>query len=126
VVQYFPTAALACGALKTCAEPGRDVKTTPAAIRNRKLAIGLLKAYHVRNCHECLPARQRSAIEGMDENDLGTRLQRSSDQLRTGQFSDPAEAALTSDLQKLGHDVTDADRSLGSAEHIPSATLIRD
>jgi hypothetical protein len=64
-----------------------------------------------------LPSRQRSAIEGLDENDLSTRLQRSSDQLRTGQFSDPAEAALTSDLQKLGHDVTDAARSLGSAGH---------
>jgi hypothetical protein len=59
----------------------------------------------------------RSALEGMDENDLGTRLQRSSDQLRNGQFSDPAETALTSDLQKLGRDVTDAARSLGSAEH---------
>ena len=43
----------------------------------------------------------RSALEGMDENDLGTRLQRSSDQLRSGQFSDQAESALTSDLQKL-------------------------
>jgi len=53
----------------------------------------------------------------MDENDLGTRLQRSSDQLRNGQFSDPAETALTSDLQKLGRDVTDAAHSLGSAEH---------
>ena len=44
----------------------------------------------------------RSALEGMDENDLGTRMQRSSDQLRSGEFYDSAEAALTSDLQKLG------------------------
>ena len=44
----------------------------------------------------------RSALSGMDENNLGTRMQRSSDWLRSGQFSDPAEAALTSDLQKLG------------------------
>ena len=32
----------------------------------------------------------RSALEGMDENDLGTRMQRSSDWLRSGNFSDPA------------------------------------
>ncbi|HMC59285.1 MAG TPA: hypothetical protein VKJ01_08850, partial [Candidatus Solibacter sp.] len=38
----------------------------------------------------------RSALDGMDENDLGTRMQRSSDWLRSGQFSDPAEAGLTS------------------------------
>jgi hypothetical protein len=59
----------------------------------------------------------RSALEGMDENDLGTRLQRSSDGLRTGNFSDPLEAALTSDLQKLGRQVGDAARALGSAQH---------
>ena len=59
----------------------------------------------------------RSALEGMDENDLGTRMQRSSDQLRSGEFSDPAEAALTSDLQKLGQQVADASRALGSAQH---------
>jgi len=60
----------------------------------------------------------RGALEGMDENDLGTRVQRSSDQLRTGQFSDSAETALTSDLQKLGQQVTDAARALGSAQHV--------
>ena len=59
----------------------------------------------------------RGALEGMDENDLGTRMQRSSDQLRSGQFSDSSETALTSDLQKLGQQVTDAARALGSAQH---------
>jgi hypothetical protein len=59
----------------------------------------------------------RSALDGMDENDLGTRMQRSSDWLRSGQFSDPAEAGLTSDLHKLGQQVTDAARALGSAQH---------
>ncbi len=59
----------------------------------------------------------RSALDGMDENDLGTRMQRSSDWLRSGNFSDPAETALTSDLQKLGQQVGDAARALGSAQH---------
>jgi hypothetical protein len=59
----------------------------------------------------------RSALDGMDENDLGTRMQRSSDRLRSGAFSDPFEAALTSDLQKLGQQVGDAARALGSAQH---------
>jgi hypothetical protein len=59
----------------------------------------------------------RGALSGMDENDLGTRMQRSSDQLRSGQFSDAAETALTSDLQKLGQQVTDAARALGNAQH---------
>ena len=58
----------------------------------------------------------RGALEGMDENDLGTRLQRSSDWLRSGNFSDPAETALTSDLQKLGQQVGDAARALGGAQ----------
>ena len=53
----------------------------------------------------------------MDENDLGTRMQRSSDWLRSGDFSDPAETALTNDLQKLGQQVGDAARALGSAQH---------
>jgi len=59
----------------------------------------------------------RSALDGMDENDLGTRMQRSSDWLRSGNFSDPAETALTSDLHKLGQQVGDAARALGSAQH---------
>ncbi len=59
----------------------------------------------------------RGALDGMDENDLGTRMQRSSDWLRSGQFSDPAETALTSDLQKLGQQVGDAARALGTAQH---------
>jgi hypothetical protein len=59
----------------------------------------------------------RSALDGLDENDLGTRLQRSSDWLRTGDFSDPIETALTSDLEKLGRQIGDAARALGSAQH---------
>jgi hypothetical protein len=66
----------------------------------------------------------RSALDGMDENDLGTRMQRSSDGLRSGTFSDPAETALTSDLQKLGQQVTDAARALGSAQHTSEATAL--
>ncbi len=58
----------------------------------------------------------RSALEGMDENDLNTRMQRSSDGLRSGTFSDQAETALTSDLQKLGREVSDAAHALGSAQ----------
>ena len=59
----------------------------------------------------------RNALESLDENDLGTRLQRSSDYLRTGNFSDPLETALTSDLQKLGQQIGDAARALGNAQH---------
>ncbi len=59
----------------------------------------------------------RTALEGMDENDLGTRLQRSSDWLRGGTFAERFEAALTSDLQKLGQQVGDAARAQGSARH---------
>jgi hypothetical protein len=59
----------------------------------------------------------RSALDGMDENDLGTRMQRSSDWLRTGTFAERQEAALTSDLQKLGQQVGDAARALGTAQH---------
>jgi hypothetical protein len=33
--------------------------------------------------------RLRSALDGMDENDLGTRIERSADRLRSGSFSDP-------------------------------------
>jgi hypothetical protein len=53
----------------------------------------------------------------MDENDLGTRLQRSSDWLRNGTFSDPIEAGLTSDLEKLGRQIGDAARAMGSAQY---------
>ena len=58
----------------------------------------------------------RSALEGMDQNDLGSRVQNSSDLLRRGQFSDPLETGLTSDLKKLSQQVDDAARALGSAE----------
>jgi hypothetical protein len=61
-------------------------------------------------------SKLRSALESMDENDLGTRMQRSSDWLRSGSFSDPAETALTNDLQKLGRQVGDAARALGNAQ----------
>jgi hypothetical protein len=73
--------------------------------------------------HELAPTQPaasgklRSALDGMDENDLGTRMQRSSDRLRSGSFSDPFETALSSDLQKLGQQVGDAARALGSAQH---------
>jgi hypothetical protein len=59
----------------------------------------------------------RSALSGMDENNLGTRLQRSSDGLRTGNFSDPLETGLTNDLQKLEQQVGEAARALGNAQH---------
>jgi hypothetical protein len=58
----------------------------------------------------------RSALDGLDENDLETRLQRSSDYLRSGNFSDPAETALTNDLQKLSQQLGDAARALGGAQ----------
>jgi hypothetical protein len=58
----------------------------------------------------------RGALSGMDENNLGTRMQRSSDWLRSGQFSDPAESALTSDLQKLGQQVREAAQALGNGQ----------
>jgi hypothetical protein len=58
----------------------------------------------------------RSALDGIDQNDLNTRMQRSSDWLRGGEFSDPAETALTSDLQKLGKQVGDAARAVGSGQ----------
>ncbi len=59
----------------------------------------------------------RGALDGLDENDLNTRMQRSSDGLRSGTFSDPAETALTSDLQKLGQQIGDAARAMGNAQH---------
>ena len=61
----------------------------------------------------------RSALDGLDENDLGTRLQRSSDWLRSGNFSDPLETGLTTDLEKLRQQISDAARALGggSDEH---------
>jgi hypothetical protein len=52
----------------------------------------------------------------MDEDDLNNRMQRSSDRLRSGNFSDPSETALTGDLQKLGQQLGDAARALGRAQ----------
>ena len=58
----------------------------------------------------------RGALSGMDDSDLNTRMQRSSDWLRSGNFSDPAETALTNDLQKLGQQVREAARALGNGQ----------
>ena len=58
----------------------------------------------------------RGALSGMDETDLNTRMQRSSDWLRGGNFSDPAETALTNDLQKIGQQVREAARALGNGQ----------
>jgi hypothetical protein len=66
----------------------------------------------------------RSALEGLDESDLNTRMQRSSDWLRSGEFSDPAETALTSDLQKLGQQIGEATRALGTAERASGDSAI--
>ncbi len=62
-------------------------------------------------------SRVRSALEEMDENRLGTRVQRSSDMLRSGNFSEPLESSITEDLQKLSQQLNGAARALGSAEH---------
>ncbi|HTS29616.1 MAG TPA: hypothetical protein VMH81_27285 [Bryobacteraceae bacterium] len=68
--------------------------------------------------------RLRSALDSMDENDLGTRLQRSSDWLRQGDFSDPAETAITRDLQKLGQQVSEAARAVGNGERASQDTAL--
>jgi hypothetical protein len=60
----------------------------------------------------------RNALDGVDENNLGTRLQHSADDMRSrGGFSDPVETALTDDLHKLGQQVGEAARALGNAQH---------
>jgi hypothetical protein len=66
----------------------------------------------------------RSALEGlgMDENDLNTRLQRSSDWLRNGDFSDAAETRITNDLQKLGQQLRDAAHAVGTGQQQQPAT----
>jgi len=61
-------------------------------------------------------SKLRSALQGLDENDLGTRLQRSSDQLRQGYFSDQSESALTGDLQKLSRQLGEAAHGVGAAQ----------
>ena len=60
--------------------------------------------------------RLRAALDGMDENDLNTRMQRSSDWLRGGDFSDPAETRITNDLQKLGQQLQEAARAVGGGQ----------
>jgi hypothetical protein len=66
----------------------------------------------------------RTALDGMDESDLGTRMQRSSDWLRSGDFSDPEETGLTNDLQKLGQQVREAARAVGTAQQGSQETAI--
>ena len=66
----------------------------------------------------------RGALDTMDESDLGTRMQRSSDWLRSGDFSDPAETRLTGDLQKLARQVGDAAHAVGAAEHTSNDAAI--
>jgi len=66
----------------------------------------------------------RGAISGLDENNLGTRLQKSSDGLRSGNFSDPLETAMTNDLQKLGQQVREAARDLGTTQQASQDTAI--
>jgi hypothetical protein len=61
-------------------------------------------------------SKLRGALNSLDENDLATRLQKSSDYLREGRFSDPLETALTGDLQKLGQQLGEAARALGRTE----------
>ncbi|HJT88293.1 MAG TPA: hypothetical protein VJ732_10565, partial [Bryobacteraceae bacterium] len=61
-------------------------------------------------------AKLRTALEGADQSELGTRLQRSSDWLRSGNFSDPLETGLTNDLQKLAQQIGDAARALGTGQ----------
>ena len=58
----------------------------------------------------------RGALSAMDENDLGSRMQHSSDLLRTGKFSDPAESAITNDLENLQQKIGEAARALGNAQ----------
>jgi hypothetical protein len=69
-------------------------------------------------------SRLRSALDGMDEDDLNTRMQKSSDWLRGGDFSDPAETALTNDLRKLSQQLGDAARAVGNAQHATQDTAI--
>lgn len=60
--------------------------------------------------------RIRSALDAADGNDLGTRLQRSADWLRNGDFSDQNETALTQDLRQLSRNLGQAQAALGSAK----------
>ena len=58
-------------------------------------------------------SKLRQALDGADSSDLSTRLQRSADWLRNGNFSDSNETALTNDLRQLGQNVRQAQQSLG-------------
>ena len=62
-------------------------------------------------------SKLRSALDGMDENDLNTRMQHSSDGLRSGTFSDPGRNRPHQRPAKAGRRVGDAARALGSAQH---------
>jgi len=66
----------------------------------------------------------RSALDGLDANDLGTRLQRSADWLRNGNFSDGSETAITHDLQRLGQQVRQAQGALSGARQADSNAAI--
>jgi len=58
----------------------------------------------------------RSALDGVDQSDLETRLQRTADWLRTGidPTSNGTEAQIAAGLQKLGEQIRDAQQALGS------------
>jgi hypothetical protein len=73
-------------------------------------------ARELRDTQPATSSKLRGALEGLDENDLNTRMQRSSDMLRSGNFSDPTETAMTSDLQKLSQQIGDAARALGNGQ----------
>jgi len=69
-------------------------------------------------------SKLRGALDGMNENELGSRLQRSSDWLRSGNFSDPLETGLTNDLQKLGQQLNDAAHALGNAQRADESAAL--
>ena len=54
----------------------------------------------------------RNALQGLDGNDLTTRVQRSADWLRQGNFSDQSESSITHDLQQLGQQLRQSQQAL--------------
>jgi len=66
----------------------------------------------------------RGALDGLDANDLGTRLQRSADWLRNGNFSDGSETAITHDLRQLGQQLRQAQGALSGAQRADSNAAI--
>ncbi|MGH9612206.1 MAG: hypothetical protein ACRD4P_03910, partial [Bryobacteraceae bacterium] len=63
-------------------------------------------------------SKLRNALGDMDSDDLQTRIQRSADWLRRGYNpnSDSTESGIAKDLDRLGGQVRDAQRSLGSGQ----------